>query len=208
MQLKLPKTFTQVVQVQPAIAKATKEEMDTVSAKYPVPCDFAGAGCDARFKTKAAMLIHRQHCTYNYATTEEAFSVDHIVSVFGHKTRRLFKVVWEGHRGEYSWVPEHLLLRDGCKESIDEYWAKSGNNLALDFHPDTNGAARCWMCGWTSNSTRKKQALDMHIRRKRHKWAPKRTRRCEQADVKRAKLESRQHSLEHVYWGDLRVNNC
>ena len=169
MQVKLPKTFTQFVQVQPEVPTATQEDIDAVQSTYPVACDFEGAGCKARFKTKRAMLIHRNNCSYNYGTTDKAWEVDKILNVFGKADHKLFLVQWTDKPGEDSWQPEHLLLRDGCKESIDDFWLRSGANPALDFYADKTGTPRCWMCGWESTAKNKVLGLKTHIRRAKHK---------------------------------------
>ena len=43
------------------------------------------------------MLIHRSSCVHNYATTDEVFTVERIVTVFGHKDARWFLVKWQGY---------------------------------------------------------------------------------------------------------------
>ena len=54
---------------------------------HKVECDFAGAGCTARFKSKRAMYIHRNHCQFHYDTTDEASEIETLVDVFGHANR-------------------------------------------------------------------------------------------------------------------------
>ena len=208
MFVKLPKTFTQIVQTQPKVGAATKEEIAKVQASYPVPCDFAGAGCDARFKTKRAMYIHRNNCNYNYNTSEKPHEVKEIVGVYGRTERKLFKVSWAGCPGQDSWVPEHLLLRDNCAESIEDFWANSNTNPALNFFKDPNNTPRCWMCGWSSSKKNKVKGLKAHIRLRKHKWAPARAQLCERKDIKQAKLTAQQEQFEHVYWGEEKVRNC
>ena len=79
------------------------------------------------------MYVHRNTCQFNYGTSEEAYELETIVAVFGKAKRKLFKVKWQGYQ-EQSWEPGHLLLRDGCSDSIKEFWLKSGINPALDFY--------------------------------------------------------------------------
>ena len=80
--------------------------------------------------------------------TEKASEVEKLLTVFGKATRKLFLTKWVGHPGEDSWMPEHLLLKEGCKDSIDDFWLKSGLSPTQDFYPDVEGANRCWMCGY------------------------------------------------------------
>ena len=84
-------------------------EIEVKMKTYKVPCDFAGAGCTQRFKTKAAMYIHHNSCRFNYNTSEEADEVEKLTAVYGWSSRRLFKVQWTDYPGEDSWVPEDLL---------------------------------------------------------------------------------------------------
>ena len=58
--------------------------------------------------------------------------MDRIVAVFGKRNRRLYKMQWTSHPGEDSWEAGHTLLQDGCKEAIDEFWAKTNENPASD----------------------------------------------------------------------------
>ena len=93
------------------------------------------------------MLIHVNSCAYNYANTSKYFEVKQILDVYGKAERRLFLVDWENHPGKESWLTEHSLLSDGCKDSIDDFWLRTGKNPALDFYPDPENRPRCWMCG-------------------------------------------------------------
>ena len=52
MQVKLKKTFTQIVKEQEPVAKATEEEIEKTEAKYEFKCKYVKAGCTQRFKTK------------------------------------------------------------------------------------------------------------------------------------------------------------
>ena len=96
MRVKLKKTFSHIVQAAPNTGKATVDEISKVERKFKFPCDFEGAGCTARFKTRGAMRTHRAHCTFNYerTATVKKFFVKSIRAVFGHKQRRLFLVSW------------------------------------------------------------------------------------------------------------------
>lgn len=69
-------------------------------------------------------------CPFNYDTdtTDEVFPVEKIVTVFGKKEWRLFKVEWDDYAGKktHSWVTEHSSLADDCNESINEFWDRNG----------------------------------------------------------------------------------
>ena len=115
------------------------------------------------------MLQHAAHCAFNYQNSSQYTPVEEIIAVFGKSQRKLFLVKWEGHPGEDSCLPEHSLLEDGCKDSIDEFWHKSGLNPALDFYPDPHNLPRCWMCGYACKNPHPKY-LKAHITRNGHNW--------------------------------------
>ena len=122
MQVKLAKTFTHHVGTQEATTPATAAEIKEKEATYEFPCHFAEDGCTARFKTRAGMWTHATTCQFNYVNTSEYFEVEKILAVYGKSTRKLFLVSWKGYPDSAnSWLPERSLLRDGCKESIDEF---------------------------------------------------------------------------------------
>ena len=63
--------------------------------------------------------------------------MDKILAVYGKAQRKLFYVRWEGYNSdEDSWVTEHSLLADGCKDAIDEFWLRTDINPAQDFFAD------------------------------------------------------------------------
>ena len=207
MHVKLPKTFTQHVKVQQKVTPASAKEIKKIEDKYEFPCLFQGAGCDARFKTKSGMLTHTSSCPYNYDTTQNFFEIERIVGVYGHNRRKLFKVQWRGYKGADSWEPEHSLLRDGCKDSIDEFWLRTGINPAQDFYPDPENRPRCVMCGWTANSMDPRY-VKAHQKRKGHQWNKRRAHTTAKRDVKRNKLKQLQQQEEKVRWGSREVENC
>ena len=92
-------------------------------------CDF----CVRRFKTSAAMYTHRANCPYNYDTTEKAFEVEAIVGVFGRIENRWYLVKYAGY-DEPEWNRGHLLLRDGCLDTIRAFWAASGLSPCQEFY--------------------------------------------------------------------------
>ena len=109
MRVKTKKTFNQLVQAQAPVGKATTLEIKDKVKSYAFKCEFADAGCTARFKTKSGMLKHVHHCTFKYSyKSEEAFEIEKIVGVFGKiECRLLFLVRWRNQPGQDSWEPEH-----------------------------------------------------------------------------------------------------
>ena len=67
-------------------------------------------------------------------------------------------------------MTEHSLLRDGCKDSIDEFWLRTGINPAQDFFADPEGKPRCWMCGYTCVTSTKPRHLNRHMTTHKHDW--------------------------------------
>ena len=150
MQVKPSKTFTQIVQKQQKVKTATTTEIALKEKSYKFKCPFVSEGCNERFKTKNGMLIHRASCNCGYSTTEKKFVVGEVTAVFGKASRNLYKVRWENYPdpNEDTWETEKMLLEDGCREAIDDFWERSGICRTLDFYPDPDGINRCWMCGW------------------------------------------------------------
>lgn len=68
MKVKFSKTYTQQkVCKQKAVDKVTTpKKIKTKMKTYPHECEFAGAGCKARFKTTRGMHIHRARCEFRY----------------------------------------------------------------------------------------------------------------------------------------------
>ena len=132
-----------------------------------------------------------------------------IYAVFGWAHHKLFKVEWEGHPGKDSWMPEDLLIKDGCRESIKSFWSSSQLNPSLEFYPGPDGDHRCWMCGWRSSAENKKAGLRTHIRRAKHEWKKQRARKMTTKDAWKEKADEIQNKLErHVRWGPTSVQNC
>ena len=78
------------------------------------------------------VIMHIASCVHNYyATTDEVFTVENIVGVFGHKDARFFLVKWDGYE-EPEWEREHLLKRDKCHDIIRSFWATSGLRLTAN----------------------------------------------------------------------------
>ena len=210
MTVKLVKTYSQHLQQQEKVRRATDEEIATKTAEYKHVCEFAKAGCKERFKTKTGMRIHSSTCNFNYGLTDQKWEVEKIIAVFGRAERKLFLVRWANRPGEDSWQKEHSLLQDGCAESIKEYWNNSGTNPALDYYPDPEGepGTRCWMCGFKSSAKNKKLGLKTHIRRKKHAWTKHRANLTARKDIEKDKHEAAQDKMPKVKWGNENVANC
>ena len=101
-----------------------------------------------------------------------------------------------------------MLLEDGCKPTIDEFWLRSERNPANAFYPEPNNRNRCWVCGWASAKSNKLRVLKCHLTRKKHWWSSARARLTAKRDVRRDKLEGRQKKLPKVKWGTKPVKNC
>lgn len=71
MKVKPAKRFSQIVQRQSAVEKATDEEIAQKEQNYKNKCAFWQEGCKERFKTKQGMMIHRTSCNFDYSTTEK-----------------------------------------------------------------------------------------------------------------------------------------
>ena len=161
MKVKVSKTFSQMVCKQVEVGKITEQEIKAKTASYKYACTYEKAGCTQRFKTKRGMAIHAGYCSFNYGLEDEPTPLERIVDVFGKSARKLFLVQWEGFPGQDSWIPADALVRDGCTESIKDFWTRTGKRPALDFYPDADGdpGMRCWMCGWKSDKQNKPRGL-------------------------------------------------
>ena len=106
-------------------------------------------------------------------------------------------------------MPEDLLIRDGCRKNIKDFWSHSGLNPTQEYYLDTddNDGHRCWMCGWISSKDNKKLVLKTHIRRSRHNWNRKKAHLTAKTVVIKDKHEDDQENLSQVYWGDEAVDN-
>ena len=108
------------------------------------------------------MRVHRANCPYNYVTTEKAFEVEEIVSVFDHVTSRWFLVKYAGYELP-EWNREHLLLRDGCRDSMRCFWDRSGLSPTQETY--TVEENKCEVCG---REYKRAQDLKAHKTRARH----------------------------------------
>ena len=156
------------------------------------------------------MKIHMHSCTFRfYYESLSKSPVEKIVGVYGRVERRHFLVRWEGLPPEKdTWEPEFLLLEDGCKQAINEFWLSTGLCPARDFYEDKDTAHRCWVCGWATNSG--ERYLKTHLTRRKHYWSHQDDRPCNTArkDIRHDKLKRRQQELPKVRWGEKEVDNC
>ena len=180
--------------------KVTEEEVARAEAKNAHKCDF----CKRRFKTSKAMYIHRANCEHNYATTDEVFTVEEIVGVFGHRDARFFLVKWQGYN-EPEWEREHLLQRDKCHDSIRSFWAKSGLNPTRQFYPDAQGKNRCTVC---CKTFKRPQDLKTHRKKSGH-YDHKQYQKTRTAvvDAITAKRKAQQQLLPKVKWDEEEAKN-
>ena len=74
--------------------EVTDEEIMKVNDKLEHTCDF----CKRKFETKRGKNIHRASCIYQYTASEERFTIEKILAVFGQREARWFLVEWEGHK--------------------------------------------------------------------------------------------------------------
>ena len=192
IEVNMTKTFTHHVFAREEI-KVTDVEVAEVESGYEHKCDF----CVRRFKTQRGMYIYRAQCAYNYDTTDEIFDLEEATAVFGHKDARWFRLKRAGYDKE-EWEREHLLTRDGCTDSIRNFWSRSGLNPTQEFYEDPEGLYRCAVCGKTCKRV---QDLKAHKTRMRHHEmkTPKRT----VTSIKDAIQEKRktiQDDLDKVVW--------
>ena len=129
---KLKKPFSQIVGGIEPVSQPTPGEIENAESKFKFPCSFAEAGYTARFKTNFTMQEHRCRYMFNYGITKKAFEVEEVRAVYGRDTRKLTPLKRIGYAEEYPKARlcqlEHLLLRDECKPTLDNFWLSSGIN--------------------------------------------------------------------------------
>ena len=104
------------------------------------------------------------------------------------------------------WQPGHLLVTDGCQDSIRDFWSRSGLPPAQKMYEDPT-ANRCCVCARTF---KRPQDLKAHCTRERHHLDKLQSAVSAKA-VHAAKLTKRkqmQHMLPKVQWGDIQIDNC
>ena len=200
MSVNLVKTLSQHVFKRESIT-ATNAEVKEIESKYTHKCDF----CERKFKTIRGMRIHRANCQHNYGTTDEVFELEEIITVFGYKSARWFKTRLRGH-AKLHWEREHLLVRDGCTDTIKDFWAKSGLLPNKEYYPDQDGLHRCTVCNKTYTRA---QDLKAHQTRKRHsEQKDNMTTTTAIHDAITEKRKEMQKLLPKVQWGRLSADNC
>ena len=198
MTVRMDKTFSHHVGKQ-ELQEVTAEEVLAAQADFEHQCDF----CDRRFKTKSAMRIHRDACPYNYGTTDEVFELEKIVGVFGRINQRWFLVKYAGHEVP-EWNREHLLLRDGCQDTIRSFWEKSGLSPCREFYEVE--ANKCEVCG---REYKRAQDLKAHQTRKKHRYAELRQVSGKaKSEAIKIKTEEAQQLLPTANWGATPAANC
>ena len=200
MVVSMPKIFSQHVHKRDAIT-VTEEEARAAEEGYGHKCDF----CPRKFKSQRNMLIHRATCIYNYDTTDEVFAIEKITGVFGYRGVRWFRVKYQGYEEE-EWSRENLLIRDGCMDSIRNFWAASGLNPSKAFYADPDGAHRCTVCNKTF---RRAQDLKSHRTRMKHRDEKRnQVTRTAVVDAALTKRKNQQKLLPKVKGGNKEAENC
>ena len=199
MTIHMDKTFSQHVKMQDGRLQVTEEEIMAAQTDFEHKCDF----CVRRFKTLAAMRIHRANCPYNYGTTDKAFEVESIVGVFGRINARWFLVKYVGY-DEPEWNRGHLLLRDGCRDSIRSFWDKSGKSPTQEYYETE--ANKCEVCG---KEYKRAQDLKAHKTRAKHHYHQfaKASGKTKTEAIK-TKKEIAQALLPTAKWGKTPAANC
>ena len=205
MQVSMAKTYTQHVGKHDKVA-VSKAEAASAQKNFDHKCEY----CDRKFKTARAMKIHTAHCMYAYSTTEERFEVESIIGVFGSRANRWFLVKWTGY-DEPEWERGHLLAKDGCHDSIRDFWLRSGLSPCTEFYDDPHGKNRCEVCAKTY---KRPQDLKAHITRTGHSVSKEYgSSKAAYAAVEFEKRKEQQDALPKVLWsgtpwGDTPADNC
>ena len=116
------------------------------------------------------MKIHQASCNNWHGLTVDEFPVEKLKAAFGTAGNRWFLVKWLGYDDEEdTWEPERSLSKQGCQDSIAEFWRDSGLNPGADFIPDPAGVWRCYTCG---KGYKQERTLKAHITRthKKRQW--------------------------------------
>lgn len=169
------------------------------AADYKHQCEF----CDRKFKTARGLKIHTKSCNHQHGLTDKEFPIDKLNAVFGTPQFRWFKVQWEGYPGQDSWMPERSLKKQGCADSIKDFWRSSNKCPSTDFIPDPEDTWRCWCCG---KGYKTASSLKAHITRLH---PPTQWHGSTAAKDARKKLhEEAQNRKEHVVCNGVELSNC
>ena len=85
-----------------------------------------------------------------------------INATFGTPKDRWYRVEWSGHEGKDSWEAERSLVRQGCEQTIKNFWDNNNLNPSAEFIADPDDVWRCWTCG---RGYKTERALSAHITR-------------------------------------------
>ena len=199
MQVSYDKTKTMHVERQQKLKPPSLTAIKEAAADYKHQCEF----CDRKFKTARGLKIHTKSCNHQHGLTDKEFPIDKLNAVFGTPQFRWFKVQWEGYPGQDSWMPERSLKKQGCADSIKDFWRSSNKCPSTDFIPDPEDTWRCWCCG---KGYKTASSLKAHITRLH---PPTQWHGSTAAKDARKKLhEEAQNRKEHVVCNGVELSNC
>ena len=122
------------------------------------------------------------------------------MDVFGYAHSRWFLVKYKGYQTP-EWSREHLLLRDGCRDSIREFWSRTGKQPNKKYYPDPEGKHRCTICG---KPYKRAQDLNAHRTRMKHHEAQRvKVTHTAKVDAIQQKRKAMQNLLPKVKWEDI-----
>ena len=102
------------------------------------------------------------------------------------------------------WEREHLLLRDGCRDSIRNFWQKSGLSPCREFYDVAQH--KCEVCG---REYKRAQDLKAHKTRQRHHFEQiTKVSDTAKKEAIKAKHEEAQEQLPTAKWGEEPADNC
>ena len=142
-------------------------------------------------------------CDKQHGLTEEEFEIKKINVTFGTPADRWYRVEWRRHKGKDSWEPERSLTRQGCEETIKEFWDNSSLNPNTDFIADPDDVWRCWTCGRGFKSHRD---LSSHITRTHPKKQPHRGSTADN-DTRLQMHKAAQERKDHVVCDGKEIEN-
>ena len=180
------KTKNMIVERQQKLKPPTIEAIKKTEAEYKYECEFCGRRC----KTARGLKIHQAACDKQHGLTDEVYTIKRVNAAFGTPADRWFRVEWLGYEGEDSWEPERSLIRQGCEQSIKEFWNSTNMNPSEKFIADPDDIWRCWTCakGYRTSSALKAHITRSHSRRQYYgSTADKDTRTKQHAEAQEMK---------------------
>ena len=200
MSINASKTKNMHVEKQAKLAPPSLEAMKATENTYKNECIF----CGRKFKTARGMKIHMAHCDCQHGLTDHEFPVNRINAAFGTAKHRWYRVEWEGYPDHHhdTWEPERSLTRQGCEDSIKDYWNGSKLNPSVGFIADPDDAWRCYFCGKKYKTVR---GLKCHITRThpKRKWHGSTAAK----DTKTQMRKAAQDAKPHVKLGETDIDN-